>query len=477
MGEPRAGEPHDNYTYDTVAFRTESLNVYVKALRTYEQRLVQTVRNVRAAAPDLLSSEAAERLPASREAEMVKRVLQFLHGKMQGARVGRSNPPPFVFIALDHGTVRLIKAVVLEHVADLKDRRDALKRGGNIPAGVLEAAEASVANVENSVSGGVFANASAAPLVEPRFGSRSSDALATAMGHGDDEPERVSASLEPKVGRLAAGAVSPAPERAMLELSKELRLAWGPVRSVLGDRSFAAIKEIVGLAGLDILNLGHLDQAAGASKPQLLSAIDALIGHYDQSQLKRFLEITIEELARIDQTDRLQYTLNRLGWTVHEGAVIPLELLDTGELPELPAESHADLLKAATRLRDGDLSGTMTSACSAVEAAAASVLIAEDIGDPGKASFQEKVSRALAGRNVYAKLEADLTSIGWEAHEVKVLVENLRKSINSAAYVMQSLRSRMGDVHGTKPGLRPLVFDSLKWASVIVRLLGRETSQ
>jgi len=48
-------------------------------------------------------------------------------------------------------------------------------------------------------------------------------------------------------------------------------------------------------------------------------------------------------------------------------------------------------------------------------------------------------------------------------------------SLNQAAYVMQTLRSKMGDVHGTKPVLEPLVFDSLKWASLIVRLLRNNT--
>jgi len=36
---------------------------------------------------------------------------------------------------------------------------------------------------------------------------------------------------------------------------------------------------------------------------------------------------------------------------------------------------------------------------------------------------------------------------------------------------MQALRSRMGDVHGTKPILKPLVCDSIKWAELIVRIL------
>lgn len=40
---------------------------------------------------------------------------------------------------------------------------------------------------------------------------------------------------------------------------------------------------------------------------------------------------------------------------------------------------------------------------------------------------------------------------------------------------MQTLRSKMGDVHGTKPILKPLLFDSLKWAGILVRTLTSPT--
>jgi hypothetical protein len=40
--------------------------------------------------------------------------------------------------------------------------------------------------------------------------------------------------------------------------------------------------------------------------------------------------------------------------------------------------------------------------------------------------------------------------------------------LNAAA---ATVRSDMGDVHGSKPGLLTLVFDSVKWATVICSLL------
>lgn len=43
-------------------------------------------------------------------------------------------------------------------------------------------------------------------------------------------------------------------------------------------------------------------------------------------------------------------------------------MLDISEIPELPEEAHTNLLKAATRFRNGDLSGALAAACGAVDA-------------------------------------------------------------------------------------------------------------
>ena len=67
------------------------------------------------------------------------------------------------------------------------------------------------------------------------------------------------------------------------------------------------------------------------------------------------------------------------------------------------------------------------------------------------------------------KIKKELTELGW--NQIDIFVNNPEGSLNQAAYVMQSLRSKMGDVHGTKPTLKPLVYDSLKWASLILRIL------
>lgn len=251
---------------------------------------------------------------------------------------------------------------------------------------------------------------------------------------------------------------------------------WGPVRSVLQDSfSFGDIKSIVGTAGLDITKIAHLNQAGfgGASKGQLMTAIDRVYTEMVPEEKKQFVTIAVEEMLQRKQgiTERLDEVLSRLGWSIINGRLLPIHLLDRSELYEIPQEAQADLVKAATRLRDGDLSGAVSAACGAVDSVTGKVYRDKSLGDPGPAAFQERVSRSLDATGTLGAIESELASIGWEAGKAKQLAQNVRGSLNQAANVMQTLRSNMGDVHGTKETLKALVFDSLQWAKLIVGLL------
>lgn len=263
-----------------------------------------------------------------------------------------------------------------------------------------------------------------------------------------------------------------------MESMEEINTIWGPIRSLLQNQfTFGEIKEIVGLAGLDLTSLSHLAQKAGggASKGQLMTGVDKTYGSMEESDKRRFLTIATEEILRRcpHLVGSLKDNLSRLGWTVHNGSVVPLKLFDLSELPELPAEAHPDLLKATTRLRDGDLSGAISAACGAVDKVTTMIYSEKSLGDPQRVSFQERVKKSIVARGVIPSLDEDLRALGWEQGKIKLFKESLIKSLNQAAYVMQTLRSQMGDVHGTKPILKALVFDSLKWAALIVRLLNR----
>lgn len=255
------------------------------------------------------------------------------------------------------------------------------------------------------------------------------------------------------------------------------RQAWGVIRSVLHEKfTFGTIKAITGRAGLDPTRMAHLEQTSGtasASKSQLLSAVDRQVGEMDQQRAGQFLRIVTEEMLRRQPAVKpdLRESLERLGWALHEGHLVEVAVLDISELPELPGDSHGDLVKAATRLRDGDLSGSVSAACAAVDAVTSKIYRVKNLGDPGDASFQEKVSRSLDAVNTLPGIERELIGLGWEPGTANVLAKNVRGSLNQAAFVLQTLRSKMGDVHGTKPILKPLVFDSIKWATLIVRLL------
>ena len=255
----------------------------------------------------------------------------------------------------------------------------------------------------------------------------------------------------------------------------QIAQAWGAIRATLQTSfSFSDIKIIVGLAGLDVTLLGHLVQRpGGAYKGQLISEIDQVLHEYDEDAKKRFVVIVAEEILRRapNTEDSMVDNLSRLGWTFANNTLIPIEIFDPSELSELPAEAHNDLVMASQRLRDGDLSGAITFACGAVDSTTARIYAEAELGDHTDASFQERCSRALEARGAFPRLADELRELGWEDLDIEQFKNNFKGALNHGANVMQKLRSKMGDVHGTKPVLKPLVFDSLKWAELIVRSL------
>ncbi|HQQ00888.1 MAG TPA: hypothetical protein PLY86_20740 [bacterium] len=255
-----------------------------------------------------------------------------------------------------------------------------------------------------------------------------------------------------------------------------IRQAWNALRVTLqNDFRFYDIKEIVGLAGLDLASIAHLEQKAegGASKGQLITGIDRGLNGLNEESARRFIAIVAEEVLRRspDSRQALEDNLSRLGWSLSGNAVIPIEILDISTLPELPSQSQGDLTKASQRLRDGDLSGAISAICGAVDAATSSIYISSCLGDPMKVSFQERCKSALEKRGLLPKMEQHLRELGWDDGDISLFRKNFQGALNQGAYIMQTLRSRMGDVHGTKPILKPLVFDCLKWAELMLRAL------
>lgn len=257
---------------------------------------------------------------------------------------------------------------------------------------------------------------------------------------------------------------------------KNIDQAWNALRATLQNNfTFYDIKEIVGLAGFDLASISHLEQRAGggASKGQLMTGVDRGLHEFGDESFNRFIAVVAEEILRRrpDSRESLEGNLLRLGWSLSGNSVIPIEIFDTSILPELPSASQHDLTKAAQRLRDGDLSGAISSVCGALDAATSAIYSSAGLGDPTKASFQERCKRSLEAKGVIPQMEQHLRELGWNEQEIKPFRKNFEGALNQGAYVIQTLRSNMGDVHGTKPILKPLVFDCLKWTELMLRAL------
>jgi len=255
-----------------------------------------------------------------------------------------------------------------------------------------------------------------------------------------------------------------------------LNQAWGAIRVAIQNAfSFYKIKEIAGLAGLDVTRFASLVQRArgGATKGQLLTALDGEVAKLDDKRKSSFLTYFAERVVseHPDHAEHLNEDLQRLGWQFESGKLVPVELLDIDELTELPDAARDDLIKAATRLRDGDIGGALTAACASVDSVTNAVLYEQKRVHNSNLGFQKRVGMALNEKDAFHHISEELISLGWEKSEATTLVNNLRGALNQGAFVMQSLRARMSDVHGSKRVFGPLVFDSIKWAALIVRML------
>ncbi len=297
--------------------------------------------------------------------------------------------------------------------------------------------------------------------------------LISQRGNALEDIDLIQGFIVPEVRRLA---IVRAPESTLAPKSgrspSDVLPAWPAVRACLQELSFYDIKEVTGLGGLDVTALAHLDQKqqGGASKGQLMTAVDSQYGSMSASVRGRFLTIIIEELLRRrpQSQDKLSEYLDRLGWSFVDQTLIPIQVLSPQTLDDTPEECRKDLLKAAQRLRDGDLTGAISAACGAVDSATALVYAQMKLGDPTDASFQEACKKAAQAKGVLTTLDQQLRELGWQQSEIIPFRKNLEGALNQGAYVMQTLRSQMGDVHGSKPILRPLVFDCLRWAELIV---------
>lgn len=259
------------------------------------------------------------------------------------------------------------------------------------------------------------------------------------------------------------------------------KIPWGPIRSSLVNNfSFGNIKEIVGYADINMSKLAHLEQKTqgGSSKSQLLSAIDLQVGNFSEERQSQVASICCEEMLirKKDLESELERVLSRVGWKFYRNRLLPIDIIDISDLKDMPKQAHDDLLKAAIRLRDGDLSGSLSASCGAIDSVTLSIYSEFNLGNPHDASFQMRINQSLKAIGAKDSLDNELQAIDWPESDIKPFTHNFNGSLNQAAFIMQKLRSSMGDVHGSKPVVTALVYDSIKWSSLILRILATRKS-
>jgi hypothetical protein len=248
----------------------------------------------------------------------------------------------------------------------------------------------------------------------------------------------------------------------------------GPIFSLLFELDSDEIQRIVERAGL-VPNWSLTKDQAFSHKTRKRVYRGRIIEQYSElspEHQQRFILNVSRELIKMNKgyEERINEALQSIGWALVDERLIQIDALHPSDLLNIPEVTIKDLAKAAERLPN-DPSGAISAACGAIDSLCEKIYKDHNLGNPGEASFQEKVKKSLKAVKALENLHAELMLIGWGEEDARKFCHNLNGAISQAAYVMQSLRSNMGDVHGSKPYSAILAFDSIKWAMIISSLL------
>lgn len=263
------------------------------------------------------------------------------------------------------------------------------------------------------------------------------------------------------------------PEENTLAEEQITRL-YGPIRSKLNNLSVQNIRNAVAAAGIDVSRIPAESEARSGlgSRAEVMPAVDRLFGELAPAAKVTALQILAGELVRgrSDQPDELQVLLGQHGFQFLDGQFVGVGVLDAREAAFLPPTSAAELARAAGRLAASDWSGAITSACGAVDLATQAIYVRDGLGDAGLASFQTKVNTALQRLGVFDDMERQFIEQGMQPDDARDVTNHLRQSTNHAAQALQILRRAMGDTHGSRPALKSMAYDAVKWAQAICAL-------
>lgn len=245
---------------------------------------------------------------------------------------------------------------------------------------------------------------------------------------------------------------------------------WGSIRGVIRKFSFAEIKDLVGAAGLPIHELAHLRQmqSGGASKGQLMDAIDGLVGNLADDARRRLVIACVYEILKRQPNahEELETVMSRVGWGVSADGPYPLTLQIDLETADISGETRAGVAKCLARYRDGDFDGAITAICGVVDHLTAQVYNQQGLGDHRSDSYQQRVKRAFGAlEGAYRDPLAQKLSVG----EAGRLWQNHLSAVNQAGYVLGTFRREYSNAHGVQSAPPQVVQRAIDCAVFIVR--------
>jgi len=260
-------------------------------------------------------------------------------------------------------------------------------------------------------------------------------------------------------------------------MEKDIRKIWRALRPILKDGcTFAEIKDLVAASALPVEKLSHLQQrslpAKGASKSELLDAVDDLIGK-EQNQTEAIQRLFAAFLERKRHLHgKVSEYVQRFGWTVAAGQLQPSDFQVEEAAVNLSEEIRQLLRTAYTRYGQGDYSGAMTAVCSALDSLTMLVYEKHGLGDAHRASYQARASRSFqAFEKAY---KARLSEAEIEEQEVMRIWQSYKSSVNQAAYALGSFRRNASDVHGMSECSAALVRHAIDCGTFIIRSITSE---
>jgi hypothetical protein len=238
----------------------------------------------------------------------------------------------------------------------------------------------------------------------------------------------------------------------------------------LMELSIRAKYIVAARAGIDVSEVPAVQDNAVVNP-----AIARAFARLDIGSRIRTLPVLADAIVRSNEDNRIDLTrlLGQHGYQYIDGTFVAVGLIDEREARYLPQSATSELAKAISRLADDDESGAITAACGAVDATTTALYKKHNLGDPG-AAFQAKVNTVINRLGVFEKLERELRELNISPEDARKIREEMQEATKHAAEALQVIRRTNGDVHGTKPTYRRVVYDAIKWSSAVCGLMEGE---